>query len=59
MKVEIDESVIAKFRESTTCYGMSRDEIKDYLYDLVDELLRDHLSQESFRENQSTNEDDD
>lgn len=57
MKIDIDESIITKIRNSTTCFDMNREEIKDYLTDLVDELLRDHLSQESFSEGQSTNED--
>ena len=57
MKVEIDDLLVSSFRNSTDCYGMGKEEIKEYLTDLVDELLRDHISSESLDQNEIDDQD--
>lgn len=50
MKIEIDDLLVTKIRNGSDCYGMSKDEVKEYLNELIDELLREHVSKESLRE---------
>lgn len=59
MKVEIEEALITKIKNTSDCYGMSKDEIKEYLTELVDELIREHLSKTALGEDQAEDYDQD
>lgn len=44
MKLEIGEDIVKKFRSLNECCDFGKDELKEYLNELTEELLESYLS---------------